>query len=149
MYNKQSTQGQGSRSRVSYGIHSDRRSPAQRQPYHGRPSSSSGGYRGGQRGGFRAGGRGGAAKQFKDISKFINKAVVTEEVPNFKPEHSFLDFKIEESLKGNILKKGYTNPTPIQDRAVPHILVGQDVVGIANTGTGKTAAFSYLSSTRF
>ncbi len=141
MYNKQSTQGQGSRSRVSYGIHSDRRSPAQRQPYHGRPSSSSGGYRGGQRGGFRSGGRGGAAKQFKDISKFINKAVVTEEIPNFKPEHSFLDFKIEESLKGNILKKGYTNPTPIQDRAVPHILVGQDVVGIANTGTGKTAAF--------
>ena len=36
---------------------------------------------------------------------------------------------------------GYTEPTPIQVAAIPHILAGHDVIGIAQTGTGKTAAF--------
>src|ERR1043166_908738 len=36
---------------------------------------------------------------------------------------------------------GYTEPTPIQAAAIPHILAGDDVIGIAQTGTGKTAAF--------
>ena len=37
---------------------------------------------------------------------------------------------------------GYTEPTPIQIAAIPHILAGHDVIGIAQTGTGKTAAFA-------
>ena len=76
-----------------------------------------------------------------DISKFINKATVTEEVARFIPEHTFQDFKIGEALKKAILDKGYDTPTPIQDRAIPHILQGADLLGIANTGTGKTGAF--------
>ena len=76
-----------------------------------------------------------------DISRFINKAVITEQVEHFVPEHNFADFALDERLKQNIAKKGYVTPTPIQDKAIPHLLRGLDVVGIANTGTGKTAAF--------
>lgn len=57
------------------------------------------------------------------------------------PEHQFIDFAVDEKLKANIISKGYVTPTPIQDRSIPHILKGEDIVGIANTGTGKTAAF--------
>jgi len=88
-----------------------------------------------QRGGKRV------QKSFSDLSKFVNKAVITEEVENFIPEHKFVDFAVADVLKKNIIEKGYENPTPIQDKAVPHILRGEDIVGIANTGTGKTAAF--------
>ena len=48
-------------------------------------------------------------------------------------------------LDANILKAvqeaGYTEPTPIQSAAIPLILAGHDLIGIAQTGTGKTAAF--------
>ena len=48
-------------------------------------------------------------------------------------------------LEANILKAvheaGYTEPTPIQSAAIPQILAGHDLIGIAQTGTGKTAAF--------
>lgn len=94
-----------------------------------------GGSRGFSRGGKRP------QKAFSDVSKFINKPTVTEEVVNFVPEHKFIDFKLETLLEKNIESKGYVNPTPIQDKSIPHILKGEDIVGIANTGTGKTAAF--------
>lgn len=60
---------------------------------------------------------------------------------NFNPQHKFEDFPISERLKKNIAYKRYTIPTPIQDVTIPRILEGRDLIGIANTGTGKTAAF--------
>ena len=71
----------------------------------------------------------------------MNKTVVTTEEPVFVPEHKFADFDINAHLKKNIEAHGYELPTPIQDKAIPHALLGQDVVGLAATGTGKTAAF--------
>lgn len=74
-------------------------------------------------------------------SRFICKAdPIIEHVP-YVPINKFKDFKINDIIKSNITEKGYVNPTPIQDSAIPFILKGRDVVGIANTGTGKTAAF--------
>jgi superfamily II DNA/RNA helicase len=115
--------------------HSSRPSFGNRGGYNSRPSF---GNRGG--GGGRGGGKG-FQEMRVDLSKLINKAVITEEVEHFVPEHKFSDFAVDERLKDNIAKKGYNLPTPIQDRSIPHILRGEDIVGIANTGTGKTAAF--------
>lgn len=56
-------------------------------------------------------------------------------------KHAFSDFVISDQLKRAIQNKGYGTPTPIQDEVIPLVLQGRDVVGIANTGTGKTAAF--------
>jgi ATP-dependent RNA helicase RhlE len=89
----------------------------------------------------RRGGFGSFGETEAEISKFMNKTVVTTEEPVFVPEHKFSDFDIGEHLKKNIIYKKYESPTPIQDKIIPHVLLGQDVVGLAETGTGKTAAF--------
>ena len=89
----------------------------------------------------RFGGRSRNQGEHIDPARFINKAVITEEVEHFVPEHNFQDFNVDQTIKKSIASKGYITPTPIQDRAIIHILNGSDVVGVANTGTGKTAAF--------
>ncbi len=104
----------------------------------GRPGfgpRTSGGFRGNRRSKSLPG------TQYINPTRFVNKVTVTEEQDVFVPEHKFTDFPIDERIKSVIIAKGYKDPTPIQDRAIPQILKGQDVVGIANTGTGKTAAF--------
>ena len=49
---------------------------------------------------------------------------------------------LAESLQRAVAEMGYENMTPIQAQAIPVVLAGQDVMGAAQTGTGKTAAFS-------
>lgn len=71
-------------------------------------------------------------------SSAINNGNTTE---SYIPKYEFNDFDISDKLKANISYKGYRVPTPIQDGVIPLILEGRDVIGIANTGTGKTAAF--------
>ena len=71
----------------------------------------------------------------------MNKAVIIEEQKVYIPRNQFSDFAIDERLKKNISAKGYVTPTAIQDASIPDVLKGRDVIGIANTGEGKTAAF--------
>ena len=54
----------------------------------------------------------------------------------------FTDLKIIEPILRSLNEEGYTNPTPIQAQAIPYVLEGHDLLGCAQTGTGKTAAFS-------
>lgn len=94
---------------------------------------------GGRRGG--GGGRRGPAKQNIHPSKFINKAAPVTEKPSYEAKHTFADFPFNPQLQHNIASKGFTVPSAIQDQAIPEIVNGRDVIGLANTGTGKTAAF--------
>ena len=55
---------------------------------------------------------------------------------------SFLDLGLAEPITRALTEERYETPTPIQAQTIPHVLTGRDVVGIAQTGTGKTAAFA-------
>src|SRR5215213_3616107 len=55
---------------------------------------------------------------------------------------SFADLGLSEKVQSAVVASGYTEPTPIQAQAIPHVLARRDVLGIAQTGTGKTAAFT-------
>ncbi|GGH53742.1 DEAD/DEAH box helicase [Dyadobacter endophyticus] len=57
-------------------------------------------------------------------------------------QNSFEQFKLNRQLLNAIEEAGYTEPTPIQEQAIPVALAGQDILGIAQTGTGKTAAYT-------
>jgi ATP-dependent RNA helicase RhlE len=75
-----------------------------------------------------------------DPSLFIKTALAKPE-ETLQSDVRFTDFALDTKLQRNIADNGYEIPTPIQAESIPHILNGRDVIGIANTGTGKTAAF--------
>ena len=76
-----------------------------------------------------------------DENLFINKAAKQENVEVYNSKHMFADFGIDPILAHNLAAKNFVKTSPIQDQAIPVALQGKDVIGIASTGTGKTAAF--------
>jgi superfamily II DNA/RNA helicase len=79
--------------------------------------------------------------EYIDPSRFIKVAQpVTAE--SYAAINTFKDFNLHPTLQANLDAKGYVAPSPIQDQAIPVALTGKDVIGIASTGTGKTAAFA-------
>jgi superfamily II DNA/RNA helicase len=102
---------------------------------------SSGGH--GRNGNRRSGGShgGGRKNPTFDPSMFINQNPVEAVVEAYKNQHLFKDFELNNLLKENIAKNGLKVPSPIQDQIIPEILNKKDVIGLAETGTGKTAAF--------
>lgn len=81
------------------------------------------------------------AGQYIDPARFV-KVATAAETESYIPMHSFADFPLTELLQKNLQAKGYKFPSPIQDQAIPIGLSGKDIIGIASTGTGKTAAFA-------
>ena len=76
-----------------------------------------------------------------DISKFIQKSSSNVKEHGIKIENTFSDFNFCEPIKRNINKRSFITPTPIQDQALNHAILGRDIIGLADTGTGKTAVF--------
>jgi superfamily II DNA/RNA helicase len=74
-------------------------------------------------------------------SLYIKKAETLVKIEDEITANTFTDFEFHPNLLANIKSKGYLKPTQIQDQAIPHIIQNSDVLGIANTGTGKTAAY--------
>lgn len=88
--------------------------------------------------------RGGGGNKYKkhiDTRRYINHDVVPNKQKNYESTHTFEELGLQSAIIDNLKAAGITKPTAIQDQAVKPILEGGDVVGLANTGTGKTAAF--------
>lgn len=141
-------------------IQTSRRPQVGRRPYSGsgnsgqsfnrnrRPSSTGGGsrfgggrpHRGGN--GGNRGSRGAGRKQPTfDPSQFINKNPVETTSETYTAKHTFADFGLDKDIVTTVTSQGITAPSPIQDQAIPLIMEGKDIIGLAETGTGKTAAF--------
>ncbi len=94
-----------------------------------------------QSGGRRPQQKRGPKKDYIHPSRFVKAAAPVAET-EYAPTHKFADFAMHPTLAANIDRKGFVAPSPIQDQAIPLALKGQDIIGIANTGTGKTLAFA-------
>jgi len=64
------------------------------------------------------------------------------ETQDYQAENSFANFNVAGALKANIQTRGFKTPSPIQDQVIPRGLQGKNMIGIADTGTGKTLAFA-------
>ena len=93
---------------------------------------------------FRRGGYGKPRRSFGetiDPNRFIQKATIEVNDLPYQSTNTFNDFGFCQELTKNLNYKKYVSPTAIQDQAIKPIQTGQDLIGLASTGTGKTAAF--------
>ena len=75
------------------------------------------------------------------VEKYINKVSDLPEEKEYINQHSFEDFDLHPEILTRISHKGYEKPTEIQDKAIKMVQSGRDIIGVAGTGTGKTATF--------
>ena len=131
--------------------------PQGRRFHGGNSSGNNGGNRGNNRGGGYGGNRGhgsyggnrgggGFARKPRKMptfnpSQFINTHPVDTEEEVYTAKHSFKSLGLRPELLKTIAKMGINTPSPIQDQIISKIREKRDVIGIAETGTGKTAAF--------
>lgn len=87
------------------------------------------------------------AKTNPNVSAEDNSEILPENTAE-TPVLTFADLGLSPKVQSAVADAGYTNPTPIQAGAIPHALQGKDVLGIAQTGTGKTASFVLPMLTR-
>ncbi len=74
-------------------------------------------------------------------SRYVSAPEEVRSENTYSPINNFSDFALDSVLAKNISDQNYKKPTKIQDQAIPHILDGKDILGIASTGSGKTGAF--------
>ncbi len=101
-------------------------------------------YNSAKRNNNRRGQRSGGGKrtgEYINPDRFVAVAKPTQ-AEDYTAKHRFQDFAVDATIHRNLESKGFTVPTPIQDQTIPIALEGHDVIGLANTGTGKTAAFA-------
>lgn len=87
------------------------------------------------------GGRFGRFSKKLDPNLFVKKASKVDTEVEYVTSARFEDYNISDIIKQNIKEHGYVTPTAIQEKTIPEILSGRDIIGMAKTGTGKTAAF--------
>ncbi len=75
------------------------------------------------------------------VSSFADQFEIPDQEET-KPENGFAALGLSEPILRAIEEMGYLTPTPIQEQAIPFVLMGRDVLGCAQTGTGKTASFT-------
>ena len=76
-----------------------------------------------------------------NTSRYVNKAVEPQAEEPYAPTHSFKDFRLNQRTVTTLDHLGFVKPSEIQDKCISPALDGKDIIGLANTGTGKTAAF--------
>jgi ATP-dependent RNA helicase RhlE len=101
-----------------------------RNPFNGQPVVNYG----------TSGGQGRNKRSSVNPNQLIKRAIQKDEIV-FEPSLSFEQMQLHPRVKNALYRKGYTYPTEIQEKTIGLLIKGHDLLGIAKTGTGKTAAF--------